>query len=89
MSSATIFRQIHPRLGGGAPLERARQIVNANQLLTQTSRACTGDVSSGVPYDTLKNENQDMAKEVPAHADAVIVGGGIIGKKTGILWNLI
>ena len=82
MSSATIFRQIHPRgLGGGrAAAQKARKTASANRLLAPTSRGCASDVSSGVPYETLQNDGQEMAKDVPAYADAVIVGGGIVGK---------
>lgn len=80
--AATIFRQIRPCLGGKVSRQKGRHRQNANQVLLRSSRGCASDVSSGVPYETLQNENQEMAKEVPAYADAVIVGGGIVGCQT-------
>ena len=36
-------------------------------------------MSSGVPYETLKDDSASAATEVPAYADAVVIGGGIVG----------
>ena len=76
MSSATILRQLWAQLG--------RQSAHtARALAAGSQRGCASDVSSGVPYETLKDDSASAATEVPAYADAVVIGGGIVGMK---LW---
>ena len=67
------------------PLERLSPILRgAPKCVTRTRHArtmCSGP-QSGVPYETLQNEEAVAPKSVPSHADAVIIGGGSLGCST-------
>ncbi|XP_013401693.1 sarcosine dehydrogenase, mitochondrial [Lingula anatina] len=68
---------------------RAGRILLCGQNTSRTSwtavlsRSCSQSVQSGVPYEhQLKDHTKDAPTEVPASADVVIVGGGVIGCAT-------
>jgi hypothetical protein len=76
MSTATMLRKLVTLKVNRSSMEA---VTSSGIWQAASKKGCATDVGSGVPYETLQDANQKDAKEVPAFADAVIIGGGIVG----------